>query len=394
MLANKRRGHGAMSLGRHGTKAMLGKEYAVNQCAVNTFGQICYDAREGQSKPARSTGRLKLSQLLFAAWCTASFACSTASHAQATSQAQATPQPQADYPARPVRIVVGFPPGQASDVIARALAVKLQNHFSQNFVVENKAGAGGILAQQMAATAPADGYTLLLTSAGPMAVNPGVYAKLPYDPLKDYAPVAGLISVPLIMVVNPSFPVKSVQDLVAMAKAKPGSINFGSAGNGVTNHLAMEMVAHAAGVKMQHVPYKGSPPALIDLMAGRINVMFDTPVAVLPFLRDGRLKAVAVGSPSRMTVLPDVATVSESGLPGFSAISWMVIVAPAKTPSAIVSKLSDAITKIVETPEMRKYFQDQGVEPMPLSVNAVEQFIKIEHQKWGKAAKEAGATVD
>jgi tripartite-type tricarboxylate transporter receptor subunit TctC len=301
---------------------------------------------------------------------------------------------QTDYPNKAVRILVGFPPGQGSDIVARALAQRLQSQLGQSFFVENKPGAGGILGQQTAATSTPDGYTLLLTSAGPMAVNPGVYAKLPYDPIKDYAPVAGVTSVPLVMVVTPNFPVKNVKELIALAKAKPGDINFASAGNGVTNHLAMEMMSQAAGIKMVHVPYKGSPPALLDLMAGRVNVMFDTPVAVLPFLKDGRLRAIAVTSATRIGALPEVPTVAESGVPSFEAVSWMVIVAPAKTPPAIVAKLNEAITKIVNTAEMQKYLIDLGVEPMPMNVATVDSFIKAEYDKWGKAAKTAGAKVD
>jgi tripartite-type tricarboxylate transporter receptor subunit TctC len=301
---------------------------------------------------------------------------------------------EADYPNKPVKIFVGFPAGQGTDTIARAMAPKMQAALGQTFFVENKAGAGGILGQQAAATSPPDGYTILLTSAGPMAVNPGVYERLPYDPIKDYTPVAGVINVPLVMVVNASLPAKNLKELVAMASAKPGEVNFASAGNGVTNHLAMEMFTQAAGVKMTHVPYKGSPAALTDLIAGRVAVMFDTPVAVLPFIKSGRLKAIAVGGTTRINALPDVPTVAESGYPGFSAVSWMAFFAPAKTPAPVVNKLGDAITKSVNSPEMQKYFAEQGVEPMPMSPAALGAFTKAEVDKWGKAAKAAGAKVE
>jgi len=200
--------------------------------------------------------------------------------------------------------------------------------------------------------------------------------------------------VPLVLVANTDLPAKNVKELMAMAKAGPGEVNFASAGNGVTNHLAMEMLAIAGGVKMTHVPYKGSPPALTDIMAGRVAVMFDTPVAVLPFIKDGRLKALAVSGSTRIAALPDVPTVAESGYPGFSAVSWMAFVAPAKTPEPIVAKLSDAILKVVKTPEMQKYFAEKGVEPMPMTSNELGIFIKSEVAKWGKAAKAAGAKVD
>ena len=298
-----------------------------------------------------------------------------------------------DFPNKPIKIVVGFPAGQGTDTIARALTPKLQAELGQALIVENKAGAGGILGQQAAATAAPDGYTILFTSAGPMAVNPGVYEKLPYDPVKDYAAIAGVINVPLVLVANAALPAKNVKELAAMAKAKPGEVNFASSGNGVTNHLAMEMLANAAGVKMTHVPYKGSPAALTDLMGGSVSVMFDTPVSVLPHIKSGRLKALAVSGSTRIAALPDVPTVAES-YPGFSAVSWMAFVAPAKTPAPIVAKLSDAVIKVVNTPDMQKYFLAQGVEPMPMTSVELGKFIKSEVEKWGKAAKAAGAKVD
>lgn len=298
-----------------------------------------------------------------------------------------------DFPNKPIRIIVGFPAGQGTDTIARAVAPKLQAELGQPLIVDNRPGAGGILGQQAAANAAPDGYTILFTSAGPMAVNPGVYEKLPYDPVKDYVPLAGTINVPLVLVANTALAAKDVPGLLAMAKAKPGEVNFASSGNGVTNHLAMEMLAIAGGVKMTHVPYKGSPPALTDLMAGRVSVMFDTPVAVLPMIRDGRVKALAVSGSTRIAALPDVPTVAEA-LPGFSAVSWMGFVAPAKTPAPIVAKLSEAMIKVAKTPEMQKYFVAQGVEPMPLNSDQFGSFIKSEVTKWAKTAHAAGAKVD
>jgi tripartite-type tricarboxylate transporter receptor subunit TctC len=298
-----------------------------------------------------------------------------------------------DFPNKPIKIVVGFPAGQGTDTIARALVPKLQAELGQALVVDNKAGAGGILGQQAAASAVPDGYTILFTSAGPMAVNPGVYTKLPYDPVKDYAAIAGVINVPLVLVANAALPVKNVKELAALAKAKPGEVNFASSGNGVTNHLAMEMLTIAAGVKMTHIPYKGSPAAVLDLIGGNVSVMFDTPVSVLPHIKSGKLKAIAVSGSTRIAALPDVPTVAES-FPGFSAVSWMAFVAPAKTPAPVVAKLSDAVLKVVNTPEMKQYFLAQGVEPMPMSSVELGSFIKSEVEKWGKAAKAAGAKVD
>lgn len=299
-----------------------------------------------------------------------------------------------DFPTKPIRIIVGFPAGQGTDTIARAMTPKLQTALGQPLIVDNKAGAGGILGQQTAAQSTPDGYTILFTSAGPMAVNPGVYEKLPYDPIKDYAPIAGVINVPLVLVASPDLPAKNVVELLALAKAKPGEINFASSGNGVTNHLAMEMLSQAGGVKMTHVPYKGSPPALTDLMSGRVSVMFDTPVSVLPFIKAGKLKAIAVSGSTRIAALPDVPTVAESGVPGFSAVSWMAFFAPAKTPAPLVAKLSDAVRSVVNTPDMQKYFLAQGVEPMPMTSVQLGTFLKGEVDKWGKAAHAAGAKVD
>jgi tripartite-type tricarboxylate transporter receptor subunit TctC len=301
---------------------------------------------------------------------------------------------QQDYPNKPVTIISGFPPGQGVDTIARAIGAKLSKELGQAVIVENKPGAGGIIGQQFAARAAPDGYTLLITSAGPMAVNPAVYEKLPYDPVKDYAPVAGLTVVPLVLVADPAFPAKNVAELVALAKAKPGEINFASSGNGVTNHLVMEMMSAAAGIKMTHVPFKGASPAITEMISGRISLMFDTPVSVMPFIKSNRLKALAVSSPKRLAALPDVPTVAESGFPGFSGVSWMAIVAPAKTPAPIIAKLNAAITKIVNTQEMHDYFTGLAVEPMPMKPDELGGFIKSEVAKWGAAAKGAGAKVE
>ncbi|SDP40621.1 Tripartite-type tricarboxylate transporter, receptor component TctC [Rhodoferax sp. OV413] len=300
---------------------------------------------------------------------------------------------EGDFPHKPIKVVVGFPAGQGMDTVARALAPKLQALLGQAVLVDNKAGAGGILGQQAVASAPPDGYTILLTSAGPMAVNPGVYDKLPYDPVKDYTPIAGVVSVPLVLVAHADLPARNVQQLLALARARPGEINFASSGNGVTNHLAMEMLAVAGGVRMTHVPYKGAPPALIDLMAGRVDVMFDTPVSVLPYIQEGRLKALAVSSSHRMAALPDVPTVAET-YPGFAAVSWMAFVAPAHTPAPVVATLRDAVLQVVQMPEMQQYFLARGVEPMPLDSAPLARFIQSEVDKWGRAAKAAGAKVD
>ena len=303
-------------------------------------------------------------------------------------------QAQQDYPSRPVRVVIGFPPGQATDVLGRAVAQKLQDALGQSFFVDNKPGAAGIIGTQAALAAPADGYTLLATSSGPMAVNPGLYSKLPYEPLKDFTPVAGIAVVPLILVANNNFGVASVKDLVSLAKTKPGAINFASGGIGVTNHLVMEMFSQASGVKMTHVPYKGGPPAVTDLIAGQVSVMFETSVAVLPHIRQGRLKALAVSTAARIAAAPELPTVAEQGYPGFSGVPWVVLMAPARTPPAIVARLNAEANRALATKEMRDSFVAQGVETMLMSPEELGSFMKSELDKWTLAVKASGAKAD
>jgi tripartite-type tricarboxylate transporter receptor subunit TctC len=227
-----------------------------------------------------------------------------------------------------------------------------------------------------------------------LAVNPGLYSKLPYDPIKDFAPVAGIAIVPLILVTNPTFPVTSVKELVALAKAKPKTINYASGGSGVTNHLVMEMFRGAAGVDMTHVPYKGGPPALTDLIGGQVNVMFETSVAALPFVKQGKLRALAVSSSQRISAAPDLPTIAELGYPGFSGVPWVAIVAPANTPAPIVAKLNAEVNKALQTKEMREQFTAQGVEPLVMTTTELSNFFKSELAKWTKAVKDSGAKVE
>lgn len=318
----------------------------------------------------------------------------TASAALLALAASLSAQAQQDYPSRPVRVVIGFPPGQATDVLGRAVALKLQDALGQQFFVDNKPGAAGIIGTQAALAAPADGYTLLATSSGPMAVNPGLYSKLPYEPLKDFTPVAGIAIVPLILVANNNFGASNVKDLVTLAKAKPGAINFASGGIGVTNHLVMEMFSGVAGVKMTHVPYKGGPPALTDLIAGQVSVMFETSVAVLPFIKQGRMKPLAVSTASRISAAPELPTVAEQGYPGFSGVPWVVLMAPARTPPAIVAKLNAEANRALATKEMRDSFVAQGVETMLMSPEELGAFMKAELDKWTLAVKASGAKAD
>jgi tripartite-type tricarboxylate transporter receptor subunit TctC len=301
---------------------------------------------------------------------------------------------QADYPNKPVRMLIGFPPGQATDTLGRAVAQKLSQQLGQQFVVENKPGAAGIIATQAAMSSPPDGYTLLVSSSGPLAVNPGLYSKLPYDPIKDFAPVAGIAIVPLVLVTNPAFPVTNVKELIATAKAKPKAVNYASGGSGVTNHLVMEMFRGAAGIDMTHIPYKGGPPAVTDLIGGQVNVMFETSVAVLPFVKQGKLRALAVSSSKRISAAPDLPTVAELGYPGFSGVPWVAIMAPANTPAPIIAKLNGEVNKALNSKDIRDQFLAQGVEPMQMTPEELGAFVKSELTKWTKAVKDSGAKVE
>lgn len=310
-----------------------------------------------------------------------------AAHAQSANPAQG-------YPNKPVRVLLGFPPGQATDVLIRAVAQELSKNLGQQFVIENRPGAAGIIATELAIKADADGYTLLGTSSGPLAVNPSLYSKLPYDVSRDLALVSGIGVVPYAVVVSSNSPIKTLKELVDAAKANPGKLNYGSGGNGVTNHLATESFKMAAGVNLQHVPYKGGPAAVTDLIGGQIQVMFETLAGTLSFIKDGRLRPIAVSSAARTGVLPNVPTISESGYPGFSAVPWVAMTAPAKTPRAIVVKLNAEINKILASPEIRARFQALGTEPLIMSPEQMTEFTKSETTKWAQAVKASGAKVD
>jgi tripartite-type tricarboxylate transporter receptor subunit TctC len=309
-------------------------------------------------------------------------------------QAHAQADAAQGYPNKPVRILLGFPPGQATDLLARAVAAELTKTLGQNFVVENRPGAAGIIATEMAAKATPDGYTLLATSSGPLAVNPSLYRKLPYNVSRDLALVSGLGIVPYAVIVHPSSPIKSMQDLIAAAKANPGKLNYASGGSGVTNHLATESFKLAAGIDMQHVPYKGGPAGVADVVGGRMDVMFETMAGTLPLIRDGRLRAIAVSSAQRASALPNIPTISESGVPGFSAVPWVAMAAPAKVPQAIINKLNVEINKILKGSEVKARFAALGTEPMVMTPAELNAFLKSETQKWAQAVKASGAKVD
>jgi len=302
--------------------------------------------------------------------------------------------PQAGYPNRPVKVIVAFPPGQATDQAARAIAQKLSDNLGQNFYVENRPGAASIIGSEAAAKSPNDGYTLFMGSSGSLAVNPGMYAKLPYDPVKDFTPISLGLKVPFFIVVNPAVPAGTVKELVAYLKANPDRINFGSAGNGASNHLSAELFKSVTGVAMVHVPYKGSPPAVTDLLGGQLGLMFETGPLVLPHVKSGKLKAIAVGSAQRSIAAPDLVTVAESGYPGFETVGWAGLLAPTGTPKDIVAKLNAEVVRILSQKEVGERFISLGAELLSSSADEFGAYIRSETAKWGKVIRDSGAKAD
>jgi tripartite-type tricarboxylate transporter receptor subunit TctC len=299
-----------------------------------------------------------------------------------------------DYPSRPVKIVVPYPAGGSNDIIARILAQKLSERVGQQFIVENRGGAGGNIGAEAVASSEPDGYTLLLAAPGPLTSNAALYKNLPFDPAKAFAPVALVAQVPIVLMVHPSVEAKNVKDLIALAKAKPGTINFGSSGIGTTNHLAGELLKSMAGVNIVHVPYKGAAPAMNDLVAGHIPVMFDNMPAVLPQVAGKRVNAIAVAGATRASAMPDVPTVAESGVPGFDASAWFGLVAPAKTPPAVLKKLEGDVAAILKMPDVQKRFTELGAEPGNVSGAAFGKFLTDETTKWTKVVQASGAKVE
>jgi len=298
------------------------------------------------------------------------------------------------YPSHPVKIVVPFPPGGSNDIVARILAQKLTEQDGQTFLVENRGGAGGNIGSDAVAASDPDGYTLLLTAPPPLTINIALYKDLKYDPAKAFAPVALVASVPIVLAVHPSLGVKDVRDLVALAKAKPGTLNFGSSGNGSTNRLAGELLKSMTGIDIVHIPYKGAAPAMNDLIAGHIPMMFDNIPAVLPQVQGKFINAIAVAGAARASALPDVSTVAESGVPGFEASAWFGLVAPANTPAPVLAKLQGDVAAILKMPDVQKRFSELGAEPGTISGEAFGKFLADETAKWTRIIRESGAKVD
>jgi tripartite-type tricarboxylate transporter receptor subunit TctC len=301
---------------------------------------------------------------------------------------------QAAYPDRPIRLVVGFPPGQATDLVARAFGLKLQQTLGQPVIVDNRAGAAGIIASELVSKATPDGYTLLIGSSGTMAINPSLYSKLPYHPLRDFQPVSLLAVVPLFLAVNPQFPAQTAADLVKLAKAEPGKIDYGSAGSGVTSHLTMELFKQAQGIDMNHVPYKGSPPAVTDLMGGQVKVMFDTGPALLPHMRAGKVRVLATASKTRNAAAPDVPTMAEAGLGNFEAPAWVGLAAPKGVPKEVIDALQKVLPGWRDAADVREQLNGVGAEPVAMSAEEFARYIQSEMDKWAVAVKISGAKAD
>ncbi len=310
----------------------------------------------------------------------------------AAAQTTSTGSGQA-YPAKPVRVISGFPPGSGADITARVIGVKLYEATGQQFFVDNRPGAGSNIAAEIAAKSPPDGYTLFIGTVA-NTINATLYSKLPFDFARDFAPVALATAAPNVLVVHPSVPVKSVKELVALAKSRPGQLNFASAGTGTAPHLSGELFNAMAGVKMTHVPYKGSPPAVLDLVAGSVDVMFSPASSVLPHVKSGRLRALAVTTAARLPSLPELPTVAESGLKGYETITWFGFVAPAKTPPAIVARLNAEIVKALALPDVRSQFELQGIEIVGGTPERFADYIREEIAKWARVIRLSGAKAE
>lgn len=313
--------------------------------------------------------------------------------AVAVINAQGAVGPSSAYPEKSVRFVIGQAPGGATDIVARLVASKMTEGLGQNIVVENRTGAAGSIAAATVAKSPPDGYTILVVSSS-YSINPSLYSHLPFDPQKDLVPVSLLAEAPFLLVVHPSIPANSVRDLIALSKAKPGMLTYGSGGNGSSGHLAGALLGSLAGVKLSHVPYRGTGPALIDVIAGQISFMFASVFSALPHVKQQQLRVLAVTSANRSSVLPQVPTVAEGGVPGYSTTTWYGLLAPAGTRAAIVDRLSDAANKAVTAPEVHNKMLADGAEPYGSPPAMFRKHIAAEMEKWRLLVKSVGIAVE
>jgi tripartite-type tricarboxylate transporter receptor subunit TctC len=297
------------------------------------------------------------------------------------------------YPARTVRVVIGLAPGGGTDIQARLFAQKLSENMGRPFVVENRTGAGGTIAYAQVAKSPPDGYTLMGVTSG-YTITPAVYSKLPYDPVKDFAPISLVAQAPFLLLTHPSLPVRSVKDLLALARAKPAMLDCGSAGHGSSTHMAYELFRTMAGVNIAHIPYKGTGPALIDAMAGQVHMLFGNVLSSMTHVKTGKLRALAVTTAKRSIVLPDLPTVSESGVTGYQNSTWFGLLAPAGTPSAVLSKLNAELVKTSQSPDIVERLAPDGGEPVGSTPEQVGPHLALEIARWRKVVKDAGMKVE
>jgi tripartite-type tricarboxylate transporter receptor subunit TctC len=297
-----------------------------------------------------------------------------------------------NYPSKPVRMIVPFTPGGSQDVIARLFAQKLTESFSQQVVIDNRGGAAGLIAAELVARAPKDGYTLFLITGGPISLAPALHPKLAYDPIKDFAPITQLVDTAMALIVTPGLPVKNVPDLVALAKAKP--LNYGSTGNGSISHLTMEALKHATGITVTHVPYKGAAPAMIDMLAGQVSLMFTSTASAAPYVAGGRLRMLAVASKQRSAMMPDVPTLIESGVKNFESTVWVGMAATGGTPQPIIRKLHDELIRALQVPDMQARLAPLGAEPVGSTPEQFAALIREDIARWAQVVKASGVRLD
>lgn len=298
------------------------------------------------------------------------------------------------YPSKPVRFVVPFAPGGSTDLLARFLSQQLAAPLGQTVVVDNRAGAGGVVGAEIAARAPADGYTIVLGSAGPLTINPNIRSKIPYDSLRDFAPVTLATVSPFTLVTHPGFQAKTVKELIAMAKSKPGELNYGSAGNGSVGHFSTEQFMNLTGTRMNHVPFKGAGPAVTDLLGGRLNLMFENLPTILPHVRSGKLRMLGVGTRTRSALAPDFPTLADEGVPGYHSATVFGVLAPAKTPAPAIARLNKAMVTILKSAEGKAALAARGLEAVGSTPQDYAAQIKDEFQRYGQIAKAANIRVD
>jgi len=299
-----------------------------------------------------------------------------------------------NWPASTVTVVVPWPPGGPSDIAARPLAKGMTQALGQSFVIDNRAGGGGNIGTAAVTRAKPDGYTLLITSSAPIVINPSLYRNMSFDPLKDLAPVTNLLRVPLVLVAHASVPAKNLKELMAYIQARKGQFSYGSSGNGTPQHLTSELFASVTKLEMTHVPYKGSAPAISDLLGGHIPMMFDSTIAIMPHIKSGKVKAIAISSAKRSPLLPDVPTFAEAGLPQIESYAWYGFFAPAKTPKPVLAKINAEAIKVMKGPEFQKVLADTGSDFVGDTPENFAKFVQAEHARWSKVVKQSGATVD